>query len=177
MREVNALNYEDFIQRFGSVLEHGTLAAASVWSSRPFPDAFALHGAFKAFLSSSLSAQAREGVVRCYPDLAGRLTEEQRLTGESLREHKAAGLLELTDEEKAELGVLNSHYKEKFSFPFVICARENKKQAIMSGMRTRLQNSRSEELENALTEISKIAKHRIDELVTEKEVSLTPAKM
>ena len=167
LEEVNGLDYPDFISRFSFVIEHGTLAAATVWGSRPFLSLKAFHEAFHHFLFS-LSSEAREGVVRCYPDLAGRLAEEDMLTKESLSEHKAAGLLELTEEERRELGDLNSRYKRKFSFPFVICARENKKEAILKGIRARLENAHGVELENALNEISKIAHHRIASHVADK---------
>ena len=47
------------------------------------------------------------------------------LMEESLSEQRAAaGLLELSEEEREELAALNGHYKEKFGFPFVMCARE-----------------------------------------------------
>lgn len=160
IEEMNSLDYPDFISHFGSVIEHGALAAASVWSARPFSSAQALHQAFEEFLFS-LSPRAKEGVIRCYPDLAGKLAEENRLTEDSQKEHRAAGLLEMSENEKAELRSLNFPYKKKFSFPFVICAMENKKEAIMRGIRARLENKHSEEVDNALKEISKIAYHRI----------------
>lgn len=80
----------------------------------------------------------------------------------------AAGLLELSEEERAELVALNDRYKEKFGFPFVICARENKKDSILRGIKSRLGNSVSEEVENALAEIGKISRLRIANIVQSK---------
>ncbi len=164
LEAVNNMDYHEFITAFCSVIEHGTLAAATVWSGRPFSSQLALHQAFVLFLSS-LPPQSKLGVVRCYPDLAGKSAGEGGLTEESHSEHKAAGLLELSKREMEEMVSLNDSYKEKFSFPFVICARENKKEAIMKGTISRLENSVAEEVDNALAEISKIAYHRITNIL------------
>lgn len=176
LEQVNAMDCPDFISHFGSVIEHGTLAAASVYASRPFRDITALHQAFNLFIQS-LSGQARAGLIRCYPDLAGRLAEENRLNRESLEEHRAAGLLELTEEEREELRSLNSSYKDKFDFPFVVCARENRKEAIMREIRARLGNGLLDEVENALAEISKIAYHRISGIVSKGDTLIGDCKL
>lgn len=56
-------------------------------------------------------------------------------------------------------------YKEKFGFPFVICARENKKQAIINGIKTRLDNDKDKELATGITEVKKIAFYRLVDIV------------
>jgi 2-oxo-4-hydroxy-4-carboxy-5-ureidoimidazoline decarboxylase len=58
----------------------------------------------------------------------------------------------------------NAAYKSKFGFPFVICARLNKKAAILAGFETRLKNSREQEIKTALEEIFKIAELRLHDL-------------
>jgi 2-oxo-4-hydroxy-4-carboxy-5-ureidoimidazoline decarboxylase len=59
----------------------------------------------------------------------------------------------------------NRQYWKRFGFPFVICARLNKKEAIAQAFPVRLQNSREQEIETALHEISKIAELRLKDLV------------
>lgn len=169
MDQVNGMDYPEFISVFGSVLEHGSLVAASVWGHRPFPTRQSLHDAFTSFLKE-LSVNTKAGLIRCYPDLAGKMAQENRLSRDSLDEHTRAGLLELTGAERAQLASLNSSYKDKFGFPFVICVTENKKEAIMKGIRTRLENSWSDEVESAITEISRIAYHRLEKIF----LNLTP---
>ena len=162
--EVNKIDYEEFIRVFGSVVEHGHLAAATVWACQPFSNVEALCHSFTVFLQQ-LPDLAKCGIIRCYPDLAGKLTDEKKLSKESMEEHSAAGLLELTREERSEINSLNSSYKAKFSFPFVICARENKKKAIMEGMKCRLDNTVLDEINTALSEIQKICHLRIKDIV------------
>nr|CAD7593285.1 unnamed protein product [Timema genevievae] len=109
----------------------------------------------------------KEEVLRCHPDLAGRLSEEGKLTAESAREQHAAGLHKLTLENKRDIDQLNKRYKEKFGFPFVICARENKANAILLGLKRRLDNSKESELEEGIQEVKKICRLRICELVSQ----------
>ena len=100
-----------------------------------------------------------------YPDLAGRLTEQNALTAASRSEHKSAGLLTLTQAEKDYLREHNRAYKRKFGFPFVICARENKKEAILREISARYQRSVEEETEKAIQEVLKIALFRLKDKV------------
>lgn len=52
----------------------------------------------------------KEEILKNFPDLAGKLADEGRLTEESIEEHKAAGLDKLTTLEKKELNDLNNKY-------------------------------------------------------------------
>ena len=164
LETVNGMDYPEFISVFGSVIEHGSQAAAFVWGARPFPDTSSIHTAFTKFLHT-LDPSSQKRLVGCYPDLAGKLAEEERLTKESTLEHRAAGLLDLTDSEKSELSLLNANYKDKFGFPFVVCARENKKETIRRELSRRMANTTEDELKVAIKEIIKIASYRIESLV------------
>lgn len=164
LEKVNKMSYTDFIQVFGSVIEHTPLAAASVWSSSPFSDLPSLHRAFITFISN-LNESSKSGLLRCHPDLAGKLAQSGQLSTESLKEQRTAGLLDLSDQERKNLTEMNDKYKQKFSFPFVVCARENKKQAILTGIRHRLDNGVLDEVECGAREISKIAWYRLMDLI------------
>lgn len=172
LEELNRMDFQQFTETFGSVIEQTPLVAATVWSYRPFNDLASLHKAFTNFIQRNIFPEARAGIIRCYPDLAGKLAQTSQLSEESTREHKAAGLLELSDSERKELSSLNESYKKKFGFPFVVCARENKKESIFSGLRARLANSLSNEEELALKEISKIAWYRLNDIVVNDRSSL-----
>ena len=50
MGSVNKMTYEDFIARFGNVVEHCSLCAAAVWRERPFRDAENLASCFCDFI-------------------------------------------------------------------------------------------------------------------------------
>jgi len=99
-------------------------------------------------------------MIRAHPDLVGRAA----LTAESAREQAGAGLNQLSPEEIALFQRHNAAYREKFGFPFVICARLNKKEAILAGFERRLPHSREQEIQAALEEIFKIAELRLRDL-------------
>lgn len=52
----------------------------------------------------------REGVLRLHPDLAGKIAEQGGLSTESEKEQSAAGLKELSEEDKSALQYLNERY-------------------------------------------------------------------
>ena len=106
-----------------------------------------------------------QGILRVYPDLAGRLAEQNALSPESYFEQKSSGLLALALSEKGYLREHNRAYKRKFGFPFVICARENKKEAILREISARYQRSVEEETEKAIQEVLKIALFRLKDKV------------
>ncbi len=66
----------------------------------------------------------------------------------------------------------NAAYRERFGFPFIVCARENTKDTILNGFATRLPNTREREISAALGEVAKIAALRLRDLVSENS---TPA--
>lgn len=59
-------------------------------------------------LSVSMVLAGKEEVLRLHPDLAGRLTDEGKLTKDSFREQQSAGLHNLTPEEKVKMNQLNA---------------------------------------------------------------------
>ena len=107
----------------------------------------------------------KEGILRCHPDLAGSLAAAGGLSTESTNEQSQAGLLDLSPEEQQLLAENNKAYKKKFGFPFVICVRENKKQAIMECIVRRLGNTLEEEVKIGIGEVKKIGFIRLCDLV------------
>jgi len=107
----------------------------------------------------------QEALICAHPDLVGRAALAGGLTPAPKREQASAGLDKLTSEEVSKFEELNSAYRSRFGYPFIICVRENKKEAILSGFSTRLTNSREAEVEKALEETGKIARLRLEELI------------
>ena len=73
----------------------------------------------------------------------------------------------MTDEERQKMAELNEKYKQKFGFPFVICARENKKDAILQGLERRLENDSESEAVTGVNEVKKICRLRLLDIVDE----------
>ena len=97
--------------------------------------------------------------------MAGAIAEAGQLTSESTKEQSQANLNLMTPEEKSKMAHLNKQYKEKFGFPFVICARLNKKDAILNGLEQRYYNDLEQELKIGIDNVMKICELRVRDLV------------
>jgi 2-oxo-4-hydroxy-4-carboxy-5-ureidoimidazoline decarboxylase len=162
--QLNSLSRDEFVRIVGPVFEHSSWIAEETWSKRPFADVEQLHQALLETVQNASEAQ-QLALIRAHPDLVGRAALAGMLTRESTGEQASAGLNQLTPSEIESFQTNNAAYKEKFSFPFVICARLNKKEAILKGFETRLKNSREQEIKTALEEIFKIAELRLRDLI------------
>ena len=111
--------------------------------------------------------QAHVRLIEAHPDLVGRLAREGRLTRESTAEQAAAGLDAVSPAEAAAFDRYNAAYRQKFGFPFVICARQNKKEAILAAFPVRLKHTRGDEILEAIGEIMAIAWLRLTDAVSE----------
>jgi 2-oxo-4-hydroxy-4-carboxy-5-ureidoimidazoline decarboxylase len=163
--EINELDRESFVRIVGPAFEHSPWIAEATWPKRPFGSAAMLHRQ----LCQTVVAASQEqqlGLIRAHPDLVGRAALAGTLTRESTGEQASAGLSQLSSGEIALFEKQNNAYKNKFGFPFVICARLNKKEAILAGFENRLKNSRDREIKTALEEIFKIAELRLRDLIS-----------
>jgi len=160
LADLNQLGPAAFVEIIGPVFEHSPWIAAETWARRPFASAEQLLLALSATVRDA--GQDRQlALIRAHPDLVGRAALAGTLTAASTQEQASAGLNQLTPEEIARFQTYNAAYQEKFGFPFVICARLNRKEAILAGFEQRLQNARAEEIQTALAEIYKIAALRL----------------
>ena len=164
IEEVNELGHEEFVSRFGALYEHSPWVAEGAWRERPFGDFAELHEAFVRTMYAA-PPERQIALIRAHPDLAGKAAVAGELTAESEREQASAGLDRLTLEEYEDFQRLNSAYRDKFGFPFVVCVREHSKETILASAAARLGHSRPEEVETALGEIAKIARLRLRDLV------------
>lgn len=164
LNALNALDRDGFVAAVGHLFEHSPWVAAGAWPQRPFSTREALHEA----LTGVMYAADRErqlALINAHPDLAGRMAEAGELTSASTHEQAAAGLDQLTAEERAHFRSYNEAYRARFGFPFVICARENKKAAILAAFPVRLKHTPEQEIATALAEIAKIAWLRLIDAV------------
>jgi len=163
--EVNSLSCDEFVRVLGPVFERSPWVAEATWPKRPFASRAALHAALCETVACT-GARKQLALIRSHPDLAGKLASAGALTAASAHEQADAGLDRLTPEETGLFRENNAAYRAKFGFPFVICARLNRKEAILDGFRARLPNSREQEIQTALQEIFKIAELRLNDLIS-----------
>jgi urate oxidase / 2-oxo-4-hydroxy-4-carboxy-5-ureidoimidazoline decarboxylase len=176
MIEIDALDRQSFVERLGFLFEGSPWIVTETWDSRPWRTREALHAAMLEVVARA-SQEHQLALIRAHPDLVGRAALAGTLTRESTAEQLAAGLDPgvLTLDEIDRFQEANAAYQDKFGFPFVICARENQKDTVLNGLAERLSNDRRTEIETALSEIGKIAWHRLSDVVDDDSVSSSGA--
>ncbi|QIN83918.1 2-oxo-4-hydroxy-4-carboxy-5-ureidoimidazoline decarboxylase [Rubrobacter tropicus] len=162
--EINRMDLEEFVSGLGPVFERSPWVAEGAWEKRPFEDLDGLHGALVSVVDDA-PEDRRVALIRAHPDLAGKAALAGELTSESASEQASANLDRLSPGEYERFHRLNIAYREKFDFPYVVCVRDNTKETIFAGAEKRLANTREEEIEAALGEISRISRLRLEDLV------------
>ena len=160
IEQLNQLTQAEFVATCGPWFEHSPWIAERTWAYRPFADHADLLRALLKTVETATDAE-KLSLLLAHPDLVGKLAEAGELTSSSASEQRAAGLIGLTLSEVELFNRYNLAYQQRFGFPFIICARENKKEAILAAFPRRLANLRAEELRTALSEVGKIAGWRL----------------
>jgi len=166
LSELNRCSPCDFVAVCGPLFEHSPWIAQRTASARPFDSREALNEALRQTVDTATSDEQLT-LVRAHPDLVGRAALGRNLTQASAAEQAASGLADVALDDALRLDDFNAAYRSKFGFPFVICARQNRKEAILAAFPARLANTRDQELRTALDEIAKIAWHRLFDAIEE----------
>ncbi len=155
---------KDFVRRFGHVYENSPWvaerAAAHLGRSVDYDQIARL----MADCVDNASREQQLELIRAHPELAARSRVADDLTEASLAEQASAGLDVLSADEVERFRALNGAYRERFGFPFVMAVRGSSRADILAAFESRLSNDRDTELENALVEIHKIARLRLEAL-------------
>ena len=162
--EINALTAEEFTTLLGGVYEHSPWIAEAAEKARPFPSVAALMTAMREVVDVAPD-ETQLALIRAHPDLAGKLALDGRLTRFSTHEQAASGMLGMDEDNLNRMAIANAAYREKFGFPFIICARRHTRESILSAIAARFQNDAPTERAAALEEIHRIAQLRIDDLL------------
>jgi 2-oxo-4-hydroxy-4-carboxy-5-ureidoimidazoline decarboxylase len=165
MEDLNGMDSAAFVARLGSIYEHSPWVAERVWPRQPFASLEELHSAMQGAVLESEPAK-QLALIRAHPELLGRLARPDELTAASRNEQAASGLNRCSAEEVDRLQTLNRAYREKFGFPFVIAVRGLDTAQIIAHMAARLNNGNEQELAACLHEIGRIARFRLEDLVT-----------
>jgi 2-oxo-4-hydroxy-4-carboxy-5-ureidoimidazoline decarboxylase len=165
LRELGEMNRREFTERLGGVFEHSPWVAEEAWASRPFASLDELHDAMMAAVRNASDDKVL-ALIRAHPDLATRLGIAS-LTAFSAKEQQGAGLDRLTPEEFETFSALNKAYTEKFGFPFIFAVRGKGKDYILAAMKERVYRKPEEERREALAQIGRIARFRLQDLIAE----------
>lgn len=160
---LNQLPIDDFIRAVGPLFEHSPWIALRAASRRPFASISDMHAVLVDVVNAAEESE-KLALIRAHPDLAGKLAIAGDLTPNSRAEQESARLDQLTPQQFVLMTALNERYRTKFEFPFVLCVRDHTQAEIFETFQRRIDHDRSTEIAAALTQISRIAWHRLHAL-------------
>jgi len=156
------MSSDDFVDRYGAVYEHSPWVAEKV---KPLlADAVADAERLASLMADCVdnaSVDTQLELIRAHPDLAGKAQIAGELTADSTEEQSRAGLDQCSSDEFDKFQSLNTAYKEKFGFPFIMAVRASSRSQILKAFSNRLENDYNTEFETALQEMHKIARMRL----------------
>ena len=147
--------------------EHSPWIAEQALGQRPFQSLAHLKHAMTVVLAQA-GHQAQLDLIRAHPELAGKAMVSKTLTSESTNEQTKAGLTDCTPDEFAKIQQLNTDYKKKFGWPFILAVRGPRglglnKTQIIEAFERRLHGHPDFELQECLRNIHRIVEIRLND--------------
>jgi 2-oxo-4-hydroxy-4-carboxy-5-ureidoimidazoline decarboxylase len=159
--ELNACDRARSTAALGWIFEDSPWVAARAWERRPFSGVEELHAAMIAVVQAAPCAE-QLALLRAHPDLGTRA----RMSDVSAGEQAGAGLDQLAPADFERLQRLNKAYREKFGYPFLFAVKGSTTQQILAALETRVSRSAEEEFAEALRQVGRIARFRLDASVS-----------
>ncbi len=158
--KLNNMSQEEFTAVLGEIWEETPEIAKQAWQNRPFEDLEALYQAMLAVVNQ-MSEAKQIALIKAHPDLGSKT----KMAEASVQEQAGVGLDRLSESEYQRFQVLNQAYKDKFDFPFIVAVKNHTKESILAAFAARLENDQDSEKQQALAEISKIARLRLKTMI------------
>ncbi len=160
IKKINSLDKSEFLSIFGNVFEKSKWISEKVFDKKPFKNLESFFSEIIGIYENSDNETILE-ILNLHPELA----VEKKLTADSEVEQSKANLKQCTPEEFDEFKKLNTEYKKKFNFPFIIAVKGKNKNEILNYFRERINNSFEEEFLEAKKQVKNIATFRLEEII------------
>jgi 2-oxo-4-hydroxy-4-carboxy-5-ureidoimidazoline decarboxylase len=160
INQLNNLDQDAFVREAGWIFEHSSWVAERAWRGRLFISIEDLHAKMTLEVAQA-SRDEQLALLRAHPDLGSKAA----MSASSTNEQTAAGLHQLTAEEFQRLHRLNNAYTEKFGFPFLFAVKGSNKFQILDALERRLQSGPEEEFQEALRQVYRIARFRLEAMI------------
>lgn len=162
------MDEQTFVEKFGGVYEHTPWIARAAWHRGMTEQHNTARGLSEAMMNIVAAADRDQllALINAHPDLAGKAAINGELTAESTSEQAGAGIDQCTPEEFARFQDFNQRYKAKFGFPFIMAVKGSNRHKILAAFEHRLKNNSDTEFQQAITEINKIARLRLEALAS-----------
>jgi 2-oxo-4-hydroxy-4-carboxy-5-ureidoimidazoline decarboxylase len=160
LERLNRMSQEEFVEALGAVFEETPAIAHRAYHQRPFASVIELHQQMVAVVNQ-MSRAEQLALICAHPDLGSKT----KMAEASVQEQAGIGLDRLTAPEFERFQILNSAYKAKFGFPFIIAVKNQTKDSILEAFDRRLNNTTEIEITQSLIEIAQIAFFRLLDLI------------
>jgi 2-oxo-4-hydroxy-4-carboxy-5-ureidoimidazoline decarboxylase len=161
---LSQLDQAAFAAHLGAIYEHSPWVAERAWLARPFANRVAVAQAMERALREANRAE-QLALILAHPELTGKAGMRNDLTADSSREQRGAGLDQCSPEQFAALHTLNTRYRERCGFPFILAVAGRQRDEIIANLAERVGNPPEQEFQTALTEIVRIAGFRLAQAI------------
>ncbi len=161
---LNTCSKADFVAALANIFEYSPWIAEAAADRRPFAGVTELFAAMRQVVETAAPGQ-RLALIKAHPDLADKTQRGDLLTAESNAEQTSVGLDRLSAAEYDAFDRVNTAYRAKFGFPYIVCVRRHTRDSILADFEKRLPNEAPAEVAASVAEICKIAALRTDLLV------------
>jgi 2-oxo-4-hydroxy-4-carboxy-5-ureidoimidazoline decarboxylase len=148
----------------GGIYEHSLWVAEALVEK---PDAYVLIetvtdlAALMKSIVDDASKEKKMELLCAHPDLCEKVGKMKSLTEESKEEQSRSGLQSLTEEETERFNKMNTAYRAKFNFPFILAVRNATKFTVLAALEGRLPHPVEKEFVTSLEQVHKIAWMRL----------------
>ena len=167
LNQINTAQPAEFVALLDGTYEHSPWIVEQALLQRPFASLAQLKLALVHVVREA-GTEAQVALINAHPELAGKAMLSKTLTAESTHEQGKAGLTDCTPDELAKIAQLNSAYKARFGFPFVLAVRGPRgsglaKAEIIATFERRLDHHPDYERAECLRNIHRIAEIRLND--------------
>ena len=160
LSQLNQMSQSEFTDTLGAVFEDSPWVAQKAWQKRPFANLDSLHQRMVEVVQAA-TPDEQLALIRLHPDLGNKA----KMSESSVKEQAGVQLDQLNLEDFDRFQSLNNAYKNRFGFPFIVAVKNQTKDSILEAFEHRLNNSVDRERAQALAEIAKIARFRLEKIV------------
>jgi 2-oxo-4-hydroxy-4-carboxy-5-ureidoimidazoline decarboxylase len=160
--KIDKLTKTEFTKIFGNIFENASWISKKLYEQKPFKNFQDLSKKMISIFESA-NNQDKLKILNGHPDLANN-TKIGILTQDSNQEQNSAGLDQCTEEEYNQFQDLNSEYKSKFGFPFILAIKKRKKSEILITFKKRVLSNKKTEFNEGVAQVVQIANLRLENL-------------
>ena len=160
--KIEKLSETEFTEVFGNIFENANWIAKKLYEQKPFKNFQDLSKKMIDIFEAA-DNQNKLKILNSHPDLADK-TKIGLLTPDSNKEQNSAELDQCTDEEFNQFKNLNSEYKNKFGFPFILAVKGKKRSEILLNFKKRVLSDKKTEFDEGVAQVIQIANLRLYQL-------------